>query len=270
MTHEPNHPLSDTNEISKADHQEILRQLHKQSRSFVAPIYWGTDERDANSVLHNGSCFVVEIDGFLFGITAHHVIAKYKTDRDTHAHIHLRIRNLDILNWDDRQIDGDSSLDLVTFQVESKEVAEMDIRPFRLASENWPPKPPKIGGGVFLTGYAGEDRTVVNRATLDFLQLSNAGVLTSLGPQELEVQFRMQDLQPVIGDTEIPPITKVLGGFSGAPLLTVLESPAKLFELGGIIQKQIPAKDDSDVATFISRRPDCLRTDGTLITSIAS
>lgn len=268
MTREPNRPLSGAQEPSRVDTQEILRQLHEQSRFYVAPIYWGTDEYDAHSVLHNGSCFVVEIDGFLFGITAHHVIKQYQTDRDSFARIHMRIRNLDILNWDDRQIDSHQGLDLVTFQISEKEVAEIDIRQFRFTSEDWPPNPPEIGRGVFFTGYAGKDRTVADRATLDFLQLSNGGVLASLGPQELEVQFRIQDLQPVLSGTEIPPVTKVLGGFSGAPLLTVLESPIKIFELGGIVLMQFPATDDSDVTTFISRRPNCIQTDGMLITSL--
>ena len=174
MTREPNRPLSGAQEPSRVDTQEILRQLHEQSRFYVAPIYWGTDEYDAHSVLHNGSCFVVEIDGFFvrnYCASCHQPIPDGSRFLCTHSF--MRIRNLDILNWDDRQIDSHQGLDLVTFQISEKEVAEIDIRQFRFTSEDWPPNPPEIGRGVFFTGYAGKDRTVADRATLDFLQLSN-------------------------------------------------------------------------------------------------
>lgn len=245
----------------------IIKTLHEQSRYYVAPIFWGTNPYDAGSILHNGSCFFVQIGEKRFGITAHHVIEQYLVDLKASQSVHMMIRNTEITDWPSRQIDSHSGLDLVTFRVTDQEFENISVRPIIAKIENWPPRTPEVGKGVFFTGYAGIDRRVADRKTVEFTQTSNGVGLTSVGPEELEIQIRKAELTPVQQGGEIPSVLKDLGGFSGAPVLAVLSSPSALFRLGGIMLKQVPAKNEDDAVTFIARRPDCIRPDGMLITT---
>ena len=86
----------------------IAETLHRDSRHYVVPIWWGTNPYDASTVLHAASCFFVEIGGTRFGITAFHVIAEYLADREKHPGGFLMIRNTLIGDWDSRFIDGSS------------------------------------------------------------------------------------------------------------------------------------------------------------------
>ena len=177
------------------------------------------------------------------------------------------IRNCDIPDWESREIASDAVLDLSTFRVSDAEFAEIQIRPFQTDIGHWPPTPPQIGRGVFFTGYADAARRVVDSKTVEFEAISNGVVLTNLDPAALEVQIRRSSLQPVELGGEVPSILRNLSGFSGAPLLTVSDSVAELFRLGGVILRQMPAKDEDDVVTIFARRPECIRPDGALVVS---
>lgn len=92
-------------------------------------------------------------------------------------------------------------------------------------------------------------------------------MLTSQGPDELEVLIDKVNLAP-IGGNPIPPMTRDLGGFSGAPLLVVSAAPlGPLFWLGGIVIRQLRAKDENDRTTLWARRPNCIQPDGRLMKS---
>jgi hypothetical protein len=151
------------------------------------PSYWSAVRHDAYSLMHSASCCSLQIGSRRFGVTAHHVIAEYLRDRDAHPTVHLMIRNTEITGWDARQIAGDSGLDSVTFEVTDGEFEEIAARCFDWLADRWPPPPEKDRGVVF-TGYAGVDRRIVNRKAIEFGQTSNSLVLTSCGPDELEVQ----------------------------------------------------------------------------------
>jgi hypothetical protein len=106
------------------------------------------------------------------------VIAEYQRDRDAHPTAHLMIRNTEICGWDARQIAGDSGLDIATFDVTDGEFEEIAARCFDWPADKWSLPPPEKHRG---------DRGVT----------SNSLVLTSCGPDELEVQVRRPDLRPI-------------------------------------------------------------------------
>lgn len=241
-----------------------MKTLHIESRNYVAPIWWAADAHNAETVLHNGSCFVVEVGDVRFGVTANHVIAEFLRDREIHPRLRLMVRNTDITDWDSRVIATDPALDVATFRLSGPEFASMQLRALQHSVERWPPPPPQAGRGVFFVGYAGVDRRVVDKRTVEFLQVSNGVVLTSLGPDELEVQIDRRDLAPLDG-VPVPSLTKDVGGYSGAPLLIVSSNPAgPLFWLGGIVVRQLRAKNENDTTTIWARRPGCINGDGRL------
>jgi hypothetical protein len=203
----------------------IAETLHLESRHYAAPIWWGTDPYDADTVLHAASCFFVEVGDSRFGVTAFHVIAKYLSDRAEHQR----------------------------------------LRPLASTPENWPLPPPQPDRGVVFTGYPGTDRRVVGKNRVEFLQSSNLVVVRAVSEDDVEVTVDPAFLKSLDG-RPIPPTTKNLGGYSGSPLLVVSAKPlSSLFWLGGVVIRQLPAKDENDTTTIWARRPNCIRPDGTLI-----
>lgn len=249
-----------------ADQEAASRILHQESWRYVAPIYWRTDPYDANSIPNNGTCFFVDTGDATFGVTAHHVIEAFHRARQVNPAAEICIRNTVLADWDDRVIGSDMGLDVVTFRVSTPELEEIGSRPLQTPRGKWPPPSGEEGRGVFFTGYAGVDRSVLDRRSIEFECTSNGVILTKNGPEELEIQIRRENLRP-LGRPEVPTIMKDLGGFSGGPVMIVSALPNQLFWLGGVMLKQFAAKDDDDVVTFIARSPKCIRSNGSLITS---
>jgi hypothetical protein len=242
----------------------IAEALHLESRHYVAPIWWGTDPSDAESVLHAASCFFVEIGNLRFGVTAFHVIDEYLADTAKHQRLFLMIRNTLILDWDGRFIDGDARLDVSTFRISDTEFRDIDIRPLVSTPEIWPPPPPQADRGVVFTGYPGTERRVVGNR-IAFLQSSNLVVVRAVSADDVEVTIDPAFLKSLDG-RPIPSTTQNLGGYSGSPLLVVSAKPlSSLFWLGGVVIRQLPAKDKYDTTTIWARRPNCIQPDGTLI-----
>jgi hypothetical protein len=220
-------PLDD--ETTKA----IARTLDQESRHYVAPIYWSADPYDAYSLMHNASCCFLQIGSRRFGVTAHHVNAEYLWDRDAHPTAHLMIRNTEVSRWDARQIAGDSSLDIATFEVTDWEFEEIAARCFDWPADKRPPPPPEKDRGdrgVLFTGHAGVDRRIVSRKAIEFGQTSDSLVPTSCGPDELAVQC----VEPISGPLPVrlsPASRRVSAASAALRLWSFLARPDRLVEL---------------------------------------
>jgi hypothetical protein len=105
----------------------------------------------------------------------------------------------------------------------------------------------------------------MGRKLVEFLQSSNSVTLRALSADDLEITIDPKFLTSLDG-SPIPPITKDLGGYSGSPLLIVSDKRlTPLFSLGGVVIRQLRAKDDTDTTTVWARRANCIQADGTLI-----
>jgi hypothetical protein len=243
----------------------IAETLHFESRHYVAPIWWGTDPRDAATVLHNATCFFIQIGTSRFGVTAAHVVTTLSDDLRRHQGVFLMIRNTSLDRWEERLIDHDPVLDVATFRVSEAEFASIAVRPLVANADGWPPPPPQVGQGLAFTGYPGADRRVMGKRLVEFLQSSNLVVLRALSADDLEITIDPEFLQSLDG-SPIPSTTKDLGGFSGSPLLIIsAKSLSPLFSLGGVVFRQLVAKDDNDTTTVWARRANCIQANGTLI-----
>ena len=267
--------MTATPQLSNDQMEAIAETLHVEARRYVAPLWWARDPTDANTVLHNASCFFVEIADKRFGVTADHVVygnngegaGGYLSDRQRHDANRLMIRNTDMSDWETRVIDHDHGLDVTTFRVSDDEFKAIACRPFRCAPERWPPQPPDVGRGVFIAGCPGGERRVLGQKGVEFLIETNGLVLTNCDGDELEVTIDRADLSPMAG-IPVPSLTKDLGGYSGAPLLVVSAAPlGPLFWLGGVVFRQLRALDEHSTTTLWARRPTCIGTNGHLIKS---
>jgi hypothetical protein len=252
--------------LDPASEAAIAKTLQIESRRYVAPIWWCGDPYDAGTVLHNGSCFFVTVGGNRFGVTAFHVIAAFLNDLQKFPATCLMIRNTELTNWEDRFIDGDSSLDVATFRVSDQEFQAIGAKALDSPLDKWPPAPPAVGRGLIFTGYPGVDRSVLGKKAVEFVQSSNGVVVASVGPDDIEITIDPAHLISIDGKP-IPPTSKNLGGYSGAPALVVSAGLASLFWLGGVIIRQFAAQHEKDATTVWARRPNCILPNGQLVRS---
>jgi hypothetical protein len=251
-------------EYDRATTAAISNTLHRESRHYSAPFWWSRDPFNASSVCACASCFFVEIGDTRFGITANHVVSQFLACRAEFSSTRLVVRNLDISDWDLRFIDGSDEYDVATFRVSAAELEAIGARMFRVEPDKWPPPPPDVGRGVFITGYLDQERRVLHSKAVEFAQMSNALVATSVEDDCIEVTIDPAELRGLSNEPQ-PPTTKSLSGNSGAPLLVVsAKTPGPLFWLGGIVIQQMSAQSGDEPTTVWARRPDCILPSGKL------
>jgi hypothetical protein len=229
---------------AKLDEEElakvILRRLHTSSRPYVLRLSWCRDLSDARSVLHGASCFAVDVDGCLFGVTAAHVLRQYMQDaQDGTTHLLL----------DDAQIDpsiiglGDG-IDIATFRLSRDLLDRTGKKPILCKGSEWPPAPPERGKGVVLTGYPKDKQLVVSSRELVAEQVSNCLVVHDIYDNNMTLRVRPRNLRSLDGEP-LPPLSMDVGGYSGAPVLTVSSEPGPLFRLGGVLYEGRVLQDDT-------------------------
>lgn len=186
----------------------------------------------------------------------------YRQTCEEFASTRLVVRNVDLTDWESRFIDGNAECDVATFKVSEAEFRAIDVRPFRSEVTRWPPPPPKVGRGVFFTGYPEVDRRVLRRNAVEFLQQSNGLVAAGVEADEIEV---VADPAYLNRDYRMPtPTTKNLSGYSGAPLMVVSAALGPPFWLGGVIINQMHARTEDQPTHVWARRPGCILTDGSV------
>jgi hypothetical protein len=257
--------------LDESSARAILHIFHQEVKNYAAPIYWIVNPYCANSVLNNGTCFAVKISGKIIGITACHVLyggeESYFAQKENHPDLELVIRNLRITNMEERIIDYDPYLDVVTFSLTEDDVKKIGFRVYERTAEKWPPSPPDIGKGIVFMGFPGEKRKVINKKVIEFEGASNCLVVTDVGLDHLDIQIRLKDLRPLYGES-IPALDRNLGGYSGAPVWVVSSGVSELWWPGGMIY-QMPRnlgadENGEEVVYLIARRVNFINPDGTL------
>jgi hypothetical protein len=263
--------------IDEASTRAILNTFHQEARNYAAVIYWGAIPYDASTVLNNGTCFAVKISGKIIGITAGHVLfggeESYFPQKAKYPNLELMIRNLCITDIENRIIDYDQGLDIVTFHLTEDEVKQIGFRIYERAAEKWPPPPPQRGRGIVIVGFPAEKRRVINNKTIEFEGVTEGFVVTDIGLDHLDIQVRLKDLRSLNGEP-IPPLDKNLGGYSGAPVWVVSSELGELWWHGGVIYKMPRSlrsdENGEEVAYIIARRVNVIKADGTLQRKIQS
>lgn len=272
--------MTASDSIRPADMFAIFDVFQQEAPHYAAPIYWGIDRDDPNSVVSNGTCFAINIGGKIIGVTAAHVLfpsshdllddLSYTTQRIKNASVHLMIGNQDLGDLDARMIDFDIGLDIATFRLTSAEIDVIGIRTYMCEPSRWPPKPPERGKGLVFTGFPAEKRNINSKGELEFVGVTDLLYAADVGTDHIEIRVERNDLILRAG-SEMPPIDRNLGGYSGAPVWTVSASPHELWRPGGIISKMprnmFSDESGEEVAYIIARRLDRIKADGQIFRS---
>ena len=228
--------------------------MYKIASNYTSAIYWiSPRERKIN----NGSIFFLDCGSGPFAVTADHVYQGYLDSRDRDSKTKCQIGNLPFSPIE-RLIDRDKELDIATFTIDEKEI-EVDKKTVHRADfTKWPPKPPDVEKGIFFAGYPGSNRTIEakNGITVNFGTYFSILVATSVNDKYIACHYERDEIISMFDDSVLP-AHQNLGGLSGAPLWTLVQTSIFSWRLGGIIYQFNP-----EFELLYARRPDSLLTDG--------
>ena len=225
------HPISyeAAKKLLKGDLATVYRSILKDC---CAPIYWFDRDDPNRRILSNGTVTFVQTPDVLIGITAAHVVNALIADFAKH-NLQVQIMNAVVDNFSDKIIDISIKYDLATFRVDEELVSQLG-KPLQPLLQ-WPPQPPQEGRGIMLAGYPGSERNeegIVVGFGL-FTALVSARTVT-----DKQITWLVEPENQIKNTAVLPPPSKyVMGGISGGPLITWLESDQHIstYVLGGII-----------------------------------
>jgi len=225
---------------------------------YVAPIFWTLPPPfDPVPQIGNGSIFFLECGGPPLAITAHHVYKEYLSRKERDPSLICQIGNLPLVP-EERIIDGDEYLDVVTFRITEEEVAHIGKWIYRHDQAKWPPQPPEVGKAVFFAGFPSIHRTLHQSERIDWDIYSAVLTATVVNDREVICQFEREEFIDILG-LGLPPRHQWLGGLSGAPLWTLTQNSIFGWRLGGIIFQY-----SKDYELLYAKHPVCIAPEGTL------
>jgi hypothetical protein len=250
-----NHP------IDEARAREIVRLIGQPSREFIAsccvPLFWFAAAEVARTVLSNGTVTLVKTPTRTIGLTADHVVAGCLKAFDPGGVV-VQIGDISLHDLRSRLIARSDELDLASF-----EVGDLIGRfgagwPRKLPLVSWPPSPPQEGRGIMIGGYPGIERRPIDTHNISFGIFTALGIARTVSDDQISCLFEREYLVETSDFPSLPPNID-LGGISGGPVITVMESTSYLvsYRLGGIVSEA-----SAELAKVFAKRVDFIKDDG--------
>jgi len=221
----------------------------------IAPFLWCEPDAKGGLKVRNGTTFIVSADR-TFAVTADHVFAGYLKARQAFGDVaRCQLGNLRF-DPEDRLIARSASLDIVTFRIAPNEIGRTHEGRFAMSFH---PLIPQGERGVLFTGFPGLARNRLSEREIE------TGIFTALTVAEniTDVQISGHfDRERQVDKPGRPtsPQGYDIGGVSGAPLVTIVDSASlHYWRLGGVI-----TDFSTSFEIFYATRADFILPDGTL------
>jgi hypothetical protein len=198
------------------------KELFKVAASYAAPILFAPPPPLRPGAVANGTIFFIKPGDATLAVTAAHVYRGYLKIKPDEPRLVCQIADLRF-NPEERLIDVDDGLDLATFRVEEREVAQIGKLVHR--PPKWPPDPPMEGRGVFFAGYRADDRTIKGPSAIEWGIYTTLLTATEVGARHITCQFQWDYIVDITGNG-LPPKGHPLHSLSGAPVWTVTQNAA--------------------------------------------
>lgn len=232
------------------------REISNLASSYTSAIFWTSAASDVKT--GHGSIFFIDCGNGPFAITANHVYEGYLKSKKVDPFIKCQIGNVPFIP-ENRLIDHDKELDIATFTIDEKEIKADDKVVYAVNPNDWPPKPPDIGKGIFFAGYPKKYSKRKLPEKIEFGTYVGVLIATSVSERHIVCQYIRDDIVNIFG-TEPLPERQYLGGLSGAPLWTLVQTEIFSWRLGGIIYEF-----STNYELLYARRPDCLLANGKIL-----
>jgi hypothetical protein len=261
--------------------REIVRRVQKAAMEFaatiVAPLYWVGRHPDGSLFTRNGTAFFLKTKDALFGVTAAHVIEGQKSWREhcyQYGKTNIRLggrRGTSVLfDWDARCVDINLEMDIATFAVSPREIAQISRTAYSGLQTTWPPELPLDRQGIMYAGFPGNGTRQLSPEAVEFGVMCAGGFVSSVNVRNISSLVEREYLEPMFGQG-IPPENYNYGGISGGPMLYNLLTKSGVFvnALAGVVYSGPNTSDDPNEAIpgfelFRARPAIYIRPDGFL------
>lgn len=230
------------------------REIGNLASNYTAPLFWFSPA--PNSQIGHGCIFLLDLGHGIFGVTANHVYEAYLERRKADPRVRCQIGDCSFVP-EKRLIDCDRALDIATFRFEVGEIPEGKII-HQALSGKWPPRPPDLNRGLFFAGYPRAHRKVVGEQQIEWGTYVGILTATSVSQRDVTCQFRREEMVDMFGTGE-PPQGQWLGGLSGTPLWTLVQTTVFSWRLAGIV-----CEFNTEYELLLARRPDVILSNGKL------
>jgi len=212
-----------TEEKAKAIARRMGKPMLEFASSIVAALYWPAKEADGSVTARNGTAFFLRTPEALFGVTAAHVIEGKHSWREyceQHGPVLLRLGAKEgtsvSFEWDARCIDIDLEIDIATFMVSPREIADINRTPYGGLQAEWPPPAPAQNAGITYAGVPGIGTRNLSFKAVQFGILCGTGLVSSISNRNVSTLLEREYLEPALGEGVVPENYN-FGGISGGP-----------------------------------------------------
>jgi hypothetical protein len=221
----------------------------------IAPYLWRERDENGDLKIRNGTAFFVSA-GRTFMITADHVFAAYLEARNKFGEFaRCQLGNLR-LDPEDRLVARSTRLDIATFLVTPGEIARTAGGRFAMSFD---PMAPQRGRGVLFAGFPGVARRRLGEREIENGIFTALTVADNVSDREISGHFDREYQVDKPGRPTAPQGYDI-GGVSGAPLVTMVESANLCYwRLGGVM-----TGFSKSLEIFYATRADFILPDATL------
>src|ERR1700722_18749393 len=189
----------------------------------------------------NATGVLLKIGGEHYVVTACHVVTRYGELLEAGEHLHFQIGDL-TLNPLMRLAYADTTTDIAVIAIAPYEVAAIG-RVAYVATDGWPPLPPRVGQHIQFCGFARINRVDGEAGTINSTVLPLTAEVSNSDDERFSVRIE-RDQYRWDGECLLKPNQAFLGGMSSGPVL-LLNDPN--FPLVGIVSE---GNDAFDVVYF--------------------
>ena len=232
----------DDHPITEAMARELIGVIGAPSRQFIAsccvPLFWFVGADPSRQILANGTVTMIRTPKGVLGLTADHVVEEGLAAFDSGG-VCIQLADASAHDLRDRLIARSKELDLATFNMTG--LIDRLGWPDKAPLTSWPPAPPQEGRGVMISGYPGIERQTRGKYAVSFGLFTALAVARTVTDDQISCLFEREYMVDTNDIATMPPNTD-LGGISGGPVITTLESGNHIvtFRLGGIVSEAHP------------------------------
>ena len=225
----------------------------------IAPFLWRERDEEGDLKIRNGTAFFVSADR-TFMVTADHVYAAYLEGRNRFGNdARCQIGNVR-LDPENRVVARSAALDIATFLITPDEIEKAGDGRFPMS---FAPMMPQRGKGVFFAGFPGRARRQLSEHEIENGIFTALTVADNITDREISGHFDPEQQVDKPGRPTAPQGYDI-GGVSGAPLVTIVDSAnLHYWRLGGVM-----TRFNTSFEIFYATRADFIFPDGTLKTEV--
>jgi hypothetical protein len=239
--------------------QELIGVIGPASRQFIAsccvPLFWFVGADPQRKIIANGTVTMIRTPARVIGLTAEHVVEECLAAFDSGG-VCVQLADASAHDLRGRLIARSRELDVASFDMTGlvDRLGWKDKAPLT----SWPPIPPQEGRGIMIGGYPGCERQTIGKRDVSFGLFTALAVARTVTDDQISCLFEREHMVDT-GDIPTMPPSTDLGGISGGPVITTMESEGHFvtFRLGGIVSEAHP-----ELEKVFAKRVDFMKDDG--------